>query len=158
MNCKKNSVSKLFSFVFHCFFNFLCISLFFDPFLFIVFLMKFCCWHYFNHKQHKVNSFQPVKIEIINDLWIWSENPICIDFVHEITFLSTFWPDAFFLIMRKFATAYPGAANLVSKVARYLKEKSRGTARRQLFALQIYREKCWGGAESAPPVYIGLSI
>ena len=38
---KKNPVLKLISYVLHCFLNFLCISLFFDLFIFIVFSMKF---------------------------------------------------------------------------------------------------------------------
>ena len=84
-------------------------------------------------------------------------NLICIDFVHEITFLSDFWPDAFFLNMRNFGTAYPVVANLVSKVARDVKEKSHETPRRELFALQKYRAKHGGGGTMCPPpMGIGL--
>ena len=60
---------------------------------------------------------------------------------------------------RGFGTLRAVTANLVSKDARDLKEKSHETARRDLLALQTYRAKrLGGGADSAPPpVFLGLS-
>ena len=86
-------------------------------------------------------------------------NLICIDFVHEITFLSDFWLDAFFLNMRNFGTEYPVIANLVSKVARDVKEKSPETPRRELSVFPKYRAKHGGGHNvPPPPMGIGLTL
>ena len=115
---------------------------------------------YSDHKQDKINWVWLVKLEIMIHLWILAKNTICIGFVHKFTFLSNFGSTCTYEMLRNFGTAYPGVANLVSKVAQDLKEKSHGTARRQLFALQIYREKCRGGGlnQPPPPVFLGLRI
>ena len=97
------------------------------------------------------------RIELgIRNLWINWKNTICIGFVHKITKFSDFGVDNFFLKGRGLKTVCAGATNLVSKVARYLKEKSPETSRRELFALRIYRVKRRGGADSAPPPPPGL--
>ena len=92
-----------------------------------------------------------MKVKIIISLWIRWENSICIDFVHKITFWAILGPTCTYKMLRNFGTVYPGVANFVSKVAQDLKEKSHGTVRCHLFALQIYREKCRGGGLNQPP-------
>ena len=52
-------VSKLISYVFYRFMNFLCISLFFLPFVFVVFFGEICGRHFLKHNDAKTNSFQP---------------------------------------------------------------------------------------------------
>ena len=42
--------SKSISYVFYCFVNFLCISLFFRPFVFVVFFTEICGRHFLKHK------------------------------------------------------------------------------------------------------------
>ena len=52
---KKMPVSKLISYVFYCFMNFLCISLFFRPFVFVVFFSEICGRHFLKHNNAKTN-------------------------------------------------------------------------------------------------------
>ena len=47
-------VSKLISYVF-CFMNFLCISLFFRPFVFVVIFGEICGRHFLKHNNAKTN-------------------------------------------------------------------------------------------------------
>ena len=55
-NCVlKISVLKLISCVVYCFMNFLCISLFFQPFVFHCFVAEICCSHFFKHYLAKIN-------------------------------------------------------------------------------------------------------
>ena len=70
--------------------KFLCISLFFQTFVFYCFFDELCRGLFCNHKQHEINPFKPAKVKIIIHLWYFVDNTICIDFVHEITFLSNF--------------------------------------------------------------------
>ena len=46
-------VSKLISYVFYCFMNFLCISLFFWPFVFVLFFCEICGRHFLKHNNAK---------------------------------------------------------------------------------------------------------
>ena len=48
-------------------------------------------------------------------------------------------------------TVYPVVTKMVLKCAQDLKEKSHQVSAKKKFALRNYREKCRGGAESAPP-------
>ena len=80
----KMPVSKLISYVFYCFMNFLCISLFFWPFVFVVFFSEICGRHFLKHNNAKTNSFQPLRVKISIFIWTMWKNSICIDFV-------TFW-------------------------------------------------------------------
>ena len=77
-------VSKLISYVFHCFMNFLRISLFFWPFVFVVFFGEICGRHFLKHNNAKINSFQPLRVKISIFIWTMWKNSICIDFVHKI--------------------------------------------------------------------------
>ena len=58
---------------------------------------------------------------------------------------------------RGFVTVHAVTANLVSKDARYFKEKSHETARQDLLALRTYRAKR-RGVDSAPPAFLGLKL
>ena len=49
-------LSKLISYVFYCFMNILCISLFFWPFVFVVFFGEICGRHFLKHNNAK-NKF-----------------------------------------------------------------------------------------------------
>ena len=91
-NCtwKKNPVSKLISYAFYCFMNFLCISLFFRPFVFVIFLAKFVA--------------APFWSTIISIIWTKWKNSICIDFVHNITFWAFFGPTCMYKKLRNFGT------------------------------------------------------
>ena len=136
------------------FINFLCISLFF-------FVFRLCVFDFFfrrnysrtflRHNYDKINQFQLIKVKIMIDLRFRSENSIYIHFVHKITFLSNFGVDEIFSKGRGLKTIRAGATNLVSKVARYLKVKTRRTARSENFALRIYRAKRRGGGLIQPP-------
>ena len=140
-------------------FNFLCISVFFDLLLFIVFFNGIYCWTNMKHNSAKINWFQPIKVKISLYLWIFSENPIYIDFVHKIMILSHFGRDENFLSGRGLRTERAGATNLVSKVAQRLKEKSHETSRRCLIALRTYCAKRRGGGWfNPPPVLLGLRL
>ena len=71
--------------------------------------------------------------------------------------LSYFWVDEIFLNGRGSKIVCPGTPNLVSKVARYLKEKSHGILWRHRGALRRYRAKRRGGPLWPPsPGKIGL--
>ena len=56
-------VSKLISYVFYCFMNFLCISLFFWTFVFVLFFGEICGRHFLKHNNAKTNSFQPLRVK-----------------------------------------------------------------------------------------------
>ena len=67
-------------------------------------------------------------------------------------FLSNYGVDNFFSNRHCVRTVHTGATILVSKVARYLKEKSNETSRPELDMLWKYRAKCWGwGAKKTLP-------
>ena len=152
-------VSKSISYVFYCFMNFLCISLFFRPFVFLFFLRKNHLRTIFKHKYAKINWFQPMKVKIIISLWIRWENSICIDFVHKITFLSHFRSDGYFWKSCSVVTVRPIFAKMVSKDARDLKVKSQQAARSENFVRRSGRGKCRGGGhDGPPPVWLGLRI
>ena len=51
----KFSILKLISYVFYCFMNFLCISLFFQPFVCYCFFAEICCSHFLKHYLAKIN-------------------------------------------------------------------------------------------------------
>ena len=125
--------------------NFLCISLFFQLFVFVVFFVKICRRNFLKHNQAKINHFQLLKVKILIFIWINCKNTIYIGFVHKIKFLSSFWVDEFFSKGRGFGTVCPGATNLVSKVARYLKEKSHKMSRREHLAMRNNHSKRRGG-------------
>ena len=141
-------VSKLISYVFYCFMNFLCISLFFWPFVFVGFFGEIYGWHFLKHNNAKTNSFQPLRVKISIFIWtMWKKKSICIDFVHKITFWSHFRSDVHvYKKLRNFRTVLPGVTNLVLKCAGNLKEKSHKVSRRELCVLQSNRAKCRGGA------------
>ena len=144
-------VSKLISYVFYCFMNFLCISLFFSPFVFVVFFGEICGRHFLKHNNAKTNSFQPLRVKISIFIWTMWKNSICIDFVHKITFGAIFGPTCMYKKLCNFRTVPPGVTNLVSKCAGNLKEKSHKVPRRELCALQSNRAKCRGGGPFRPP-------
>ena len=50
-------VSKLISYVFYCVMNFSCISLFFLPFVFVVFFGEICGRHFLKHTNAIKNKF-----------------------------------------------------------------------------------------------------
>ena len=127
--CKKKIAElELISDVFYCFVNFLCISLFFLPFVFYCFFDEICWGHFCNHKKHKINSFQPIKAKIIIHLWFLAENTICIGFVHKITFLSNFGVACMYEKSRSVVTVRPIFSKMVLNDARDLKVKSQPTA------------------------------
>ena len=125
--------------------NFLCISLFFRPFVFYYFFDELCRGHFCDHKQHKLNPFQPVKVKIIIHLWFLAENTICIDFVHKITFLSNFGVACMYEKLRSVVTVRPIFSKMVLHETRDLKVKSQWTVRSKNFAQRHNREICRGG-------------
>ena len=137
--------------VFYCFVNFFCISLFFYLLFLFIFSAKFVTNIFWSILMLKINKVQPLKVKIWISILINWKNTIYIGFVHKITFWSNFWVDKFFSKRRGFKTVYAGVTNLVLKVARHLKEKSREMSRREHFALRNNRAKRWGGAKMAPP-------
>ena len=52
---EKMPVSKVISYVFYCFMNFVCITLFFRPFVFVVFSGEICRRHFLKHNNAKTN-------------------------------------------------------------------------------------------------------
>ena len=138
--------------------NFLCISLFFCPFVFVVFFIKIRHKHFLKHDYAKINYFQPLKVKILIFMWINWKNTICIGFVHKITFWSNFWVDKTFSKGRGFKTVCPGATNLVSKDARHLKEKSHEMSRREHLALRNNLAKGRGGGHSGPPSRVRVNF
>ena len=120
---------------------------------FFVFL-NFCFYCFFGrnllqtflkHNYTKIDWLKPLKLKIWIFIWINWKNTFYIGFVHEITFLSNFGLDEFFSKGRGDKTVRAGVTNLVSKVARYLKEKSHETSRRELVAVRRYCAKRRGG-------------
>ena len=115
---KKMLVSHFISYVFYCFSNFLCISLFYRPFVFHCFLVGNYSLLLFSQEDTNIKLFQLVLVKILQFMWIYCKIPISIGFVHKTRFLSNFGLDKFFSKGRGFATLHAGALNLVSKVAR----------------------------------------
>ena len=150
---------ELISYVFYCFVNFLCISLFFRPFVFYCFFDEICWGHFCNHKQHKINSFQPVKAKIFIHLWFLAENTISIDLYTKSRFWAILGLTCMYKKSRSVVTVCPIFAKTVSKDAQDLKVKSRRATRWKNFARRHGREIRQGGSTwPPPPVNIGLRI
>ena len=134
-------VSKLISYVFYCFMNFLCISLFFWPCL-LFFFGEICGRHFFKHNNAKIISAIESKNKHIYMNYA-KKNSIRIDFVHKITFLEPLSVRrACTNKLRNFRTVHPGVTNLRSKCAANSKETSPKVSPRELCALQSNRAKC----------------
>ena len=133
-------VSKLISYVFYCFMNFLCISLFFLPF----FLVKFVA----NLKRNnaKTNSFQPLRVKISIFIWtMWKKTQFALILYIKSHFGAIFGPTCMYKKLRNFRTVPPGVTNLVSKCAGNLKENSHKVSRWELARCRVIARNVEGG-------------
>ena len=127
-------VSKLISYVFYCFMNFLCISLFFRPFL-LFFSAKFVADNFLKHNNAKKKLISAIEsknkhiymnyAKKINLHWFCTQNHILEPFSVRCACTKK---------LRNFRTVPPGVTNLVSKCAGNSKEKSHKVSRWELFA------------------------
>ena len=143
-------VSNIISYVFYCFMNFLCISLFFYLLFLLFFSVKFVADTFSKHNNAKTNSCQPLRVKI--SIWTMWKNSICIDFVHKITFWSHFRSDVH--VQKSYVTSepYPRASQIwCQNVRETWKKKSHKVSRRELFALQSNCAKCRGLGPPPPP-------
>ena len=142
---KKCRYQNYISYVFYCFMNFLCISLFFGLF-FPFFFGEICGRHCLKHNNAKTNSLQPLRVKISIFIWTMWKNSICIDFVHKITFSSHFRFDVH--VQKSYGTSEPYSRALqiwCQNVWEIWKKKVIKCRRRELCALQSNRAKCRGG-------------
>ena len=147
-------VSKLISYVFYCFMNFLCISLFFWPFVFVFVFGEICGRHFLKHNNAKINSFQPLRVKISIFIWTMWKNSICIDFVHKITkshFGAIFGPTCMYKKLRNFRTV-PRASQIWCQNVRETWKKKVIKCRGESFArCRVIARNVEGGLLGPPP-------
>ena len=144
-------VSKLISYVFYCFMNFLCIFCSFT-FCFCCFFGEICGRHFLKHNNAKTNSFQPLRVKNKHIYMNYvKKTQFALILYTKSHFGAIFGPMCMYKKLRNFRTVTPGVTNLVSKCAGNLKEKSHKVSRRELCALQSNRAKCRGGGLLGPP-------
>ena len=68
--------------------NFLCISLFFQPFVLYCFFIETGCSNLLKHYLAEINHIQSSNVKIFVVMWITLKIRICIGFVHKFTKLS----------------------------------------------------------------------
>ena len=129
---EKMPVSKLISYVFYCFMNFLCISLFFQPFVFVVFFGEICGRHFLKHNNAKT-LISAIESKISIYLYeLCEKTQFALILYTKSHFGAIFGPTCMYKKLRKFRTVPPGVTNLVSKCAGNSKEKSQSVAARAL--------------------------
>ena len=146
-------VSKLISYVFYCFMNFLCISCFFLTFCFCCFFSEICGRHFLKHNNAKTNSFQPLRVKISIFIWTMWKNSICIDFVHKITFWSHFRSDVH-TCTKSYVTSepYPRASQIWCQNVRETWKKKVIKCRGESFArCRVIARNVEGGLLGPPP-------
>ena len=136
--------------------NFLCISLFFLPFVFVVFFSEICGRHFLKHNNAKTNSFQPLRVKISIFIWTMRKNSICIDFVHKITFWSHFRSDVH--VQKSYVTSepYPRASQIWCQNVRETRKKKVIKCRGESFARCRVIARNVEGGPKGPPVFLGL--
>ena len=152
-------VSKLISYVFYCFMNFLCISLFFLPFVFVVFFSEICGRHFLKHNNAKTNSFQPLRVKISIFIWTMWKNSICIDFCTQNHILEPFSVRR--ACTKSYVTSepYPRASQIWCQNVRetwkkkVIKCRGESFARCRVIAINVEG----GGLLGPPPVFLGLN-
>ena len=145
-------VSKLISYVFYCFMNFLCISLFFLAFVFVVFIGEICGRHFLKHNNAKnklISATESKNKHIymnyakkLNLHWFCTQNHILEPFSVQRACTKSYVT----------SEPYPRASQIwCQNVRETRKKKSHKVSWRELCALQSNRAKCRGGAFKAPP-------
>ena len=139
-------LSKLISYVFYCFMNFLCISLFFRAFCFCCFfrwnLLADTFWSTIMLKQI---NFSHLRVQISIFIWTLWKNSFALILYTKSHFGAIFGPTCMYKKLRKFRTVPPASQVWCQNGAGNLKEKSHKVSRRELCALQSNRAKCRGG-------------
>ena len=131
------------SYVFYCFANFLCISLFLRLMYFTVFYMElFEYWISLNIKQRY--CILELKMEF------WHKKPFSIRFVHKSRKLSNFEPTFDYIMLCNLRTVRPIFPKIAPKVAQDFKEKSHESLRRGKKFPRNYRAKRRGGGGRIP--------
>ena len=140
------------SYVFYCFVNFLCISLFLRLMYFIVFLYGIV-WVLNNTKYNSDFNCNESKYCILElKMEFWHKKPFSIRFVHKSRKLSNFEPTFDYIMLHNLRTVRLIFPKIAPKVAQDFKEKNHESLRRGKKILWIYRAKRrGGGADSARP-------
>ena len=153
-------VSKLISYVFYCFMNFLCISLFFWPFVFVVFFGEICGRHFLKHNNAKTNSFQPLRVKIsifistmwkkLNLHWFCTQNHILEPFSVRRACTKSYVT----------SEPYPRASQIWCQNVRETRKKKVIKCRSESFARcrVIVRNVEGGLLGPPPPVFLGLTF
>ena len=139
-------VSKFNFLVFYCFMNFLCISLFFWPFVFAFFSVKFVADTFWSTIMLKTNLWiSAIESKLSIFIWtMWKKKSICIDFVHKITFWSHYSVRSCMSKSYVSSEPYPRASQILCQNVRETwKKKSHKVSRRELCALQSNRGELW---------------
>ena len=133
------------------YFNVLCISLFFRPFVFVVFFGEICGRHFLKHNNAKtlISAIESKNKHIYMNYA--KKTQFALILYTKSHFGAIFGPTCMYKKWRNFRTVPPGVTNLVSKCAGNSKERSHKVSRRELCALQSNRAKCQGGPKRPPP-------
>ena len=147
-------VSKFISYVFYCFMNFLCISLFFLPFVFVVFFGEICGRHFLKHNNAQTNSFQPLRVKI--SIFIWttcmSKTQFALILYTKSHFGAIFGPTCMYKKLRNFRTVPPGRHKFGVKNVRETWKKKVIKCRGESFArCRIIARNVEGGPFRPPP-------
>ena len=137
---------------FHCFMNFLCISLFFDLLFLLFFSVKFVADTFWSTIMAKITLISAIESKnkhiYVNYV---KKNQFALILYTKSHFGAIFGPTCMYKKLRNFRTVPPGVTNLVSKCAGNLKEKSH---ERRVRNFEWYRrtvKKTTGGGHNGPP-------
>ena len=154
---KKTAQFSYISYVFYCFGNFLCISLFLRLMYFIVFFFGIVWVLNINKYSSDFNCNECKYCILELKMKFWHKKPFSICFVHKSRKFSNFEPTLDYIMLRNFRTVRPIFPKIAPKVAQNLKEKSHESSRRGKKILRNYRAKRRGGGGiRPPPALLGL--
>ena len=146
------------SYVFYCFANFLCISLFLRLMYFIVFFFGIVWVLNINKYSSNFNCNESKYCILELKMEFWHKKPFSICFVHKSRKFSNFEPTLDYIMLRNFRTVRPIFPKIAPKVVQNLKEKSHESSRRGKKNSRNYRAKRRGGGGfRPPPALLGLS-
>ena len=150
-------VSKLISYVFYCFMNFLCISLFFLPFVIACFFGEIYGRHFLKHNNAKTNSFQPLRVKISIFIWTMWKKLNLHWFCTQNHILEPFSVRR--ACTKSYVTSepYPRASQIWCQNVRETWKKKVIKCRGESFArCRVIARNVEGGLLGPPPVFLGL--
>ena len=148
---KNTAQFSFISYVFYCFVNFLCISLFLRLMYFIVFLYGIVGVLNITKYNSDFNCNESKYCILELKMEFWHKKPFSIRFVHKSRKLSNFEPTFDYIMLRNLRTVRLIFTKIAPKVAQDFKEKSHESLRREKKNPRNYRAKRRGGGRIPPP-------